>query len=103
MSSNSVERIRQIHESHSVFVCFPPDSDDSDIVLLVSDPSKDLGDAARTESLKLSEEELIAIAKECGDFNTRKLNIETKLHKDIRGHNDTTLNALVHFFFNLFL
>jgi hypothetical protein len=71
------------------------------MVLLVSDPSKDLDEVGQKEGLKSSEEELNAMAKECGDFNMRKLNIETKLHKDIRGQNDTTLNALVLLFFRV--
>jgi len=64
-------------------------------VILLFDPSVDVDGNPQNEALKAADEELQAMAKECGDFTTRKLNIETKFHNDIRGQNDTTLNAWV--------
>lgn len=88
-----VHRIKQIHETHAISVYFPSDSEDSDAVTLIADPTKDIESGTLKEALKNAEEDLKAVVRECGEFSTHKLSIAAKLHKDIRGQNDTTLNV----------
>jgi hypothetical protein len=89
-------RFKQIHDTHNVSCCFPPETDEKSTILVVYDPLPPSASSSLDEKKKHLDEvtkEILKMAKDVADIKTEIIDAEKKWHEAIVGKNGTTLNA----------